>query len=123
MAKKNAILVNGVTQTATNNTATADISTIFGRAWVAQISCGTVTGTSPTLDVTIQQSLDGTNWSTLIAFTQITSSNAVELKYAASSADYAKPLLNYVRCAITVGGTDTPTFNTVTVRLLIDTNS
>lgn len=85
--------------------------------WVAQINVGTVSGTNPTLDAIIQHSLDGTTWSTLVAFTQITSSSASEIKFAAAATDYLKPLLPLVRASFTVGGTDSPTFTTTTVKL------
>ena len=123
-SKKTIILLSGTTQTITNNTAAVDLSTVIGRAWVAHISTGTISGTTPTLDVVIQQSIDGTNWVVLSTFTQITLASQQELRYTTTPAsDYLRPLLNYVRLAITVGGSATPTFNSVTVRLLIDPHS
>src|SRR5687768_8292984 len=88
--------------------------------WAAAISTGTRTGTSPTLDVLVEHSENGTDWLTLATFTQITGASAHEVKFAAAATDYLKPLLPYARASYTVGGTGTPTFNSVTVKLFLD---
>ena len=69
---------------------------------LAQLNVTVVSGTNPTLDVLVQESLDGTNWYTLIAFTQATATG-LELKKAANPG-------RYIRAKWTIGGTDTPTF-------------
>jgi hypothetical protein len=88
--------------------------------WVALITGGAVTGTNPTLDLKIQHSADGTNWVDLISFTQITASSAVEYKFAAAATDYLKPLLPFARANYTIGGTASPTFNSIVAKLLLD---
>lgn len=77
-----------------------------------------ITGTSPTLDITVQHSFDGTTWYTLLALTQIVtgSANATTVQFLGTSTDYLKPLGNFVRLAYTVGGTNSPTFNGLAVR-------
>lgn len=77
------------------------------------LQCGTATGTSPTLDVTIQTSYDNDTWYTLsTAFTQVTTSDAAELVHCDTITNEVcvHPLLPYVRAVGTVGGT-TPVIN------------
>lgn len=112
--------------TSASVTASADATAValpgnFSR-WVVTTSLGTVTGTSPTLDITIQHSIDGTNWITLIAVTQRTAAHASTVlhTFAAAATDYLKPLLPYVRASYTIGGTNTPTFNTVVVNFFVE---
>lgn len=112
-------LINGATITETGAGSSVSPSPRKNK-WAAYLSVGEVTGTNPTLDVTIQHSVDGTNWVTLIAMTQVTTSSAVEHKFASSATDYLKPILPYVRASYVVGGTDEPTFAAVTVKLLVD---
>ena len=64
------------------------------------LNCTARTGTTPTLDVTIQTSADGTTWRSAGTFTQVT---AVGSQRASFSLD------RFVRAAWTVGGT-TPNF-------------
>lgn len=60
------------------------------------------TGTLPTLDVTVQTSPDGTNWSTLgTAFTQATAATDQHKVFAGAD--------RYLRAVSTIGGT-TPSF-------------
>ena len=69
-------------------------------------------GTSPTLDVTIQDSPDGTIWFDAAAFTQATAAST-QVKLANSA---TRVLAKYVRVKTVIGGT-TPSF-TFTVHLL-----
>lgn len=79
------------------------------RAWIVITTTG---GTSPTADVIIQTSHDGTNWTTWCQATQVTSATTqAELK-AASALDLGR----YVRARLDVGGTAVPT-TAVTVYL------
>ncbi|MEW5820327.1 MAG: hypothetical protein AB1782_09065 [Cyanobacteriota bacterium] len=55
-------------------------------------------GTSPTLDVSIQDTIDGTNWDTVASFTQATSTGR-EVKRINN---YSR----YMRISYTIGGTD-----------------
>lgn len=92
------------------------------RRWVGVLSVTTITGTSPTLDITIQHSSDGVTWVTLIAFTQLVagSANTTFHKFAAAATDYLIPLLPYCRLSYVIGGSAGPTFNGVAVSLLFD---
>lgn len=58
-------------------------------------------GTSPTLDVVVQTSRDGSTWYTAGAFTQATTTGTQRKTFA---------LDRYVRLQWTIGGSDTPTF-------------
>lgn len=91
-----------------------------GRRFNARLTiAGTVSGTNPTLDVTLQASADGLgNWTTLAAFPQRTTSNA-----AATGAHTVPDKLvaimpagkHYVRANFDIGGSSTPTFPGVSV--------
>jgi hypothetical protein len=76
-------------------------STAFGGVGVLQVSAAS--GTTPTLDVKIQHSSNGTVWADLITFTQ---QNAVNGEYAT----VAGTVNRYLRALWTLGGT-TPSFN------------
>lgn len=65
-------------------------------------------GTSPTLDVAIQESADGSTWSNLVSFTQATGATTEE--------KFAVPTKRYIRATATVGGTS-PSFNAAVVAL------
>ncbi len=121
-ARKQIVLINSATVTATGNTAAVPNDIPKHNRWIAFLSVGAIAGTSPTLDLVIQQSCDGVNWVTLHSFTQLTeeSADSVQQGFAAQATDYLKPLMPYLRVARTVGGSDTPTFNNVTVKLLLD---
>lgn len=69
------------------------------------MAIGTVTGTNPTLDVTVQASVDGTNWQTVGTFPQKTDANS-----DSSHSIAVAPLGVKVRYKWVIGGTDTPTF-------------
>lgn len=89
--------------------------------WALVLSVAAITGTTPTLDVTVQHSLDGTNWITLRAFTQlaVAGANSTVHLLAAAATDYLNPILPYIRASYVVAGT-TPSFASVTIRLLTD---
>jgi|GEM_PF-5490477 len=63
-----------------------------------------VSGTSPTLDVTIQGSDDDQNWDDLVSFPQASSEGFLNL--AMGPADY-----KYYRYSSVIAGTETPTFS------------
>lgn len=95
--------------TATGNTAGLQIdgtpfSGVFLRVHVPQ-----ATGTSPTLDITIQESADNSAWRNVVIFPQITAAGPYRRIYA-SPGSFGK----YVRAAMTVGGT-TPNFGAVQI--------
>lgn len=71
-------------------------------AFRAQLDVTAASGTTPTLDVVIEDSLDGTNWNTVGTFTQKTTTGrqVVNLEL---------PVSNVLRARWTIGGT-TPSF-------------
>lgn len=114
-------LINAATITSTSQSTAQPLPAIC-KAWVGVVSVTTITGTSPTLDIVLQHSSDGTNWVTLGTFSQLVagSANSTAHLFAAAATDYLRPLLPYVRASYTIGGTSTPTFNAVTVKLMIE---
>jgi hypothetical protein len=96
-----------VTATATSSTVTPT----FGISYQVNLVIGGVSGTSPTLDVSIEESDDsGTSWYKVYDFARITS----------GSATYRSPMIplsgNRIRYVQTVGGT-TPNFTRTINRL------
>ena len=94
----------------TTTTTTAAFTPASGVAYVVNIPVTVVTGTSPTLDVRVEESDDGgTNWYTVYDFPRITATGM-----------YRSPALvlsgNRVRYVQTVGGT-TPSFTRAINRL------
>lgn len=94
----------------TTTTTTAAIAPGNGISYSVNIPVTVVTGTNPTLDVQVQESLDnGTNWVTVYDFPRITATGS-----------YNSPPLkltgNRVRYVQTVGGT-TPSFTRAIIRL------
>lgn len=95
-------------------TATGAGSTFCGFApytkFAAQLAVSAASGTTPTLDVTWQHSIDGgTTWFTVVAFTQRTAA-ANELKVEAEvEAATAEVYGDCMRIIWTIGGT-TPSF-------------
>ncbi len=65
------------------------------------------TGTSPTLDVKIQESPDGSVWRDLVVFPQITALGKYIREYV--------NVQDYTRCVVVLGGT-TPAFGNVDIR-------
>ncbi|MCW2275156.1 hypothetical protein GJ654_10500 [Rhodoblastus acidophilus] len=95
----------------TATTTTAAFTPTFGSEYEVNIVLGAVTGTTPTLDVVVQESDDsGTNWYDVYHFERITAGNQV----------VRSPKLvltgNRVRYVQTVGGT-TPSFTRAVNRL------
>ena len=91
---------------------------------------GDVTGTTPTLDVKIQESADGsTGWTDVLdpsvpanandaVFSQKTDANADSVFVGSINMEVRK---KFLRAVITIGGTSTPTFGcVVTIDLLGD---
>jgi hypothetical protein len=73
------------------------------------VSAAPTAGTSPTLLVKIQSSLDNTNWTDLITFTGQTSAAVSERKTAVESASVH--IGRYFRVSYDIGGTDDPAYN------------
>lgn len=119
-ATKQIVLINAATITSSSASAATAVALPGHNKWAAYVVvAGAVAGSSPTLDITIQHSVDDTNWVTLIAMTQLTAA-ASETKFASSATDYLKPILPYVRASYTIGGTGGPSFAGVTLKLLLD---
>ena len=100
----------------TTTTTTAAFTPTFGISYTVNIPVTAVTGTTPTLDVSIEESDDsGTNWFTVYQFPRITAAGM-----------YRSPLIrmvgNRVRYAQTVGGT-TPSFTRAINRLQNSTSA
>jgi hypothetical protein len=102
------------TITSTTNGVSVDIAPIGANSLSARLAVGAVSGTSPTLDVKMQASPDGSGGWVDIAgatFTQVTAANQVQiirfqLPVAPSTTSAA---YRYVRAVATVGGTS-PSF-------------
>ena len=86
-------------------TAAAPLASGFGKADTlrAQIEVTAKEGTNPTLDVLIEDTLDGTNWNTIKAFAQLVTTGLEVV-------DITTPFSDNLRVSWTIGGTDTPKF-------------
>ena len=94
-------VVTSAARTATGNSGT--LSGYGGATTLrAQLDVTAASGTTPTLDVKIQDTLDGTNWNDLVAFTQATATTR-EIKTVTT------PFSDRLRVLYTIGGT-TPSF-------------
>lgn len=94
----------------TTTTTTGAITPNFGCSYQISIPVTIVTGTSPTMDISIQESDDdGVNWFTVYSFTRIVASGI-----------YRSPKLNLrgnkIRYVQTIGGTN-PSFTRSIIRL------
>lgn len=69
---------------------------------VVQLNVTAASGTSPTLDVVLQDTVDGTNWNTVATFTQATA-------VTRSVQRVTVPFTNRLRISYTIGGV-TPSF-------------
>jgi len=67
-----------------------------------QLDVTAVSGTSPTLDVVIEDTLDGVNWNTVGTFAQKTAVGREVI-------NITTPFADRVRCRFTIGGTS-PSF-------------
>lgn len=96
---------NIVAKTATFNATGLDLKDYIGNVLVVQ-NVGTVSGTSPTLDGTIEDSADNSTFAAVTgyAFTQVTASNSTQTM----NVDTRK-VRRYIRYTGTIGGTS-PSF-------------
>ena len=94
---------------------TADANgTAFDRLWLKETPVtfclsvgGTISGTSPTLDVKIQGTVDaGSNWTDIVSFPQMTGTSPYK-KYVRALCPF-----DQIRAVIDVGGTS-PSYGTV----------
>ncbi len=110
MIKQNITIQSSATKTVSGQSSAIDVSSID--EMVVFLNVSAVSGTSPTLDVTIEDSPDGTNWYTHTSFTQATATT----KEAKRISNFGK----FVRINYTIGGTSPSfTFEVVAVGKLI----
>lgn len=102
--------IHSGTETATGNGNSVDSEITIRENLIAQLEVTSASGTNPTLDLTLEESIDGSNWYTLATFTQATAATA-EIKKATAAAQY-------LRANWTIGGT-TPSF-TFNVKVAAD---
>ncbi len=88
--------------TANGNSGAVDVSDV--EKIIIKTVVSAVSGTSPTLDITIKDSDDGSTWDTVESLTQITAAGTVNTRLT-------KPTRRYIRVDWTVGGT-LPSFTT-----------
>jgi hypothetical protein len=95
-------LVASAARTTTGNQALATAGWGAVSALRAQLNVTAASGTTPTLDVVIEDSLDGTNWNTIGTFAQKTTTGREVINVTGLFSDQ-------MRVRWTVGGT-TPSF-------------
>lgn len=76
------------------------------------VHCTAASGTSPTLDVSLEESADGASWSA------VANSSITQLTTAGNRVAAASVTKNYVRVTSTVGGT-TPSFTFRAVVMIV----
>lgn len=109
MNLKKYLIARDTVVTATGAEDSILVPIMSGLGLALSIEAESVSGTSPTFDVTIQQSPDDMSipdasavWYTLVAFTQVTTATT-ELKTVTT------PRFERLRANVTVGGTASPT--------------
>jgi hypothetical protein len=96
-------LIDLAALTTTGNGTTVDQTAATSNGAVAHIHVTAVDGTDPVLDMVIQHSTNGSDWSTLLSFTSVSTTTS-EVVYSTGTVN------RYVRVAYTITGTD-PSFN------------
>lgn len=87
---------------ATANGAAVDGGAATSNGGIAHLHVTAASGTTPTLDVTIEHSVNGSSsWSTLATFTQVTTSTASERVVVAAGTSVRR----YLRAVVTIAGT------------------
>lgn len=99
----NQLLYNAALTSTQNGTGLRVRSTRLAGVWV-RFSVPQATGTTPTLDITVQDSADNSTFNTVTTLRQITASGSYRQRIFTDR--------EYVRAVMTVGGT-TPNFGTV----------
>ena len=99
----------GVSTSANAQGTSADISNDDGNVMTATLIVGNAAGTTPTMNMKVIESTDGTTYTDVVdgAFTQVTTSNQIQ-------ALPVKPRLRYVSVTGTVAGTN-PVFEATVV--------
>ena len=98
-----ATLIDAAAVAATTTYANLDMGACFG-AMTMTVTASAVTGTSPTADVIVEHSHDGSTWATLGSFTQLTAAGTETKTFG--------PVRRYIRGKATLGGTS-PVFTLV----------
>ena len=84
-----------LTKSARTVTGTSDVKQVGDYTEMSMfVDSAACTGTTPTLDITLQDSPDGTVWHTLDTYTQITTSVSLQVKRKTEFGRYAR--LSYV---------------------------
>lgn len=96
-------LVSSASKTASGNSGALTLDGNFDRA-VIELAVTAVTGSSPTLDLYIQETLDGTNYVDVCAFTQVTAALTNPHRVVLNSIDVADALKEGVGDATTAAG-------------------
>lgn len=106
-------LFNAAARTATANGTGADLKTYAApgpgsQQMKAIITCGTAAGTTPTLDVKLQESDDNSTFTDIsgATFTQLTAAGSEEIEFQTNK--------RYVRAVATIAGTS-PSFTFATL--------
>lgn len=90
--------------------------------WVERVmataTCGSATGTSPTLAVTLATQDAQGNWLPVLALSNLTDAAAFQYGTAGPGTANVYPLGALVRFQWVIGGTDTPTFPTFKLSLI-----
>lgn len=107
-------VVASAARTATGNSDPFYLSDVGGEYLRVALVVSAASGTSPTLDVVVQDTLDGTNWFTVGTFTQATAATSQAINIVAT--DNGSPTVSnnavvgrQLRIKWTVGGTS-PSF-------------
>lgn len=95
------VALGSTVQTASGQTAALP-GYLLAKTLRAQLAITAVSGTSPTLNVVIEDTLDGTNWNQVAAFTQATAVGAQVI-------NVTTPFCDRLRIRWTIAGT-TPSF-------------
>lgn len=100
-------LLKAQSATATANGTGVDISSYVGNILVILNAAAATAGSSPTLDVKIQDSADNSSFADVsgYTFTQVTNADSLQ----GLSID-TRNLRKYIRVVITIGGTSSPAF-------------
>lgn len=101
MPSQTVTLTPSAARTASGSTANLDGFNL--KTLRAQLRTTAASGTTPTLDVVIEDTLDGTTWNTVGTFTQVTTGSARQV------INVTAPFSDTIRVRWTVGGT-TPSF-------------
>lgn len=98
-----ATLIDAAAVAATTTYASLDLGACFG-AMTMTVTASSVSGTSPTADVIVEHSHDGSTWATLGSMTQLTAAGTETKTFG--------PCRRYIRGKATLGGTS-PVFTLV----------